>query len=106
MSNKPRYLTKSRFKVGYECANKLFFLGKPEFRSNKNENAFLTALADGGFQVGEIAKVYLPDGIEVETIDIKEAIERTKELLKKDRVTIFEAAISFGPFLIRIDILE
>ena len=54
---KPRYLTKSRFKLALECPTKLYY-SKPSngyFDKNQN-NDFLQALADGGNQVGEIAK--------------------------------------------------
>ncbi len=67
MSNRPnkRYLTKSRFKLAVECPTKLFYTGKPEYANTNNEDAFLAMLADGGFQVGELAKFMYPDGVEV-----------------------------------------
>ena len=62
---KDRYLTKSRFKVALECKKKLFYLNDPDTYSNTNENdSFLTALAEGGFQVGALAKLYYPNGYE------------------------------------------
>ena len=51
-----RYLTKSRFKLAAECPRKLFYVGKKGHRDTKQEDTFLQALADGGFQVGELAK--------------------------------------------------
>lgn len=57
----PRYLTKSRFKLAVTCPTKLYYAGKPEqFADSHADNAFLTALADGGFQVGELAKLMYP----------------------------------------------
>ena len=35
-----------------------------------------------------------------------QALARTAELLRQDRVTLFEAAIAHGPFLVRVDILR
>src|SRR5699024_6664692 len=61
-SQKPRYLTKSRFTVAMECPTKLFYTGKKEYVNNSLEDPFLEALAEGGFQVGELATAYYPGG--------------------------------------------
>lgn len=100
-----RYLTKSRFKVGFECPTKLFFLDNPAYGNTNLENSFLEALAEGGFQVGELAKLYHPGGIEIETLDKAEAVRQTNELLKQKTVTIFEAAIQHKSLFIRADVL-
>ncbi|MBT5759219.1 MAG: hypothetical protein HOI55_06140, partial [Candidatus Marinimicrobia bacterium] len=42
-------LTKSRFGVALECPTKLRYTGKKEYVSNKQDNEFLQALAEGGF---------------------------------------------------------
>jgi hypothetical protein len=103
---RPRYLTKSRFKLAAECPTKLFYTGKDSvYRNTKQEDSFMAMLADGGYQVGELAKCYFPEGIEVITIDHEEALAQTALLLQRDRVTIFEAAIRHGNFFIRIDVL-
>jgi len=102
----PRYLTKSRFKLAAECPTKLFYTAKEEvYRNAKQEDSFLAMLADGGYQVGELAKCCYPEGFEVTTSKHLEALEQTHQLLKQDKVTIFEAAIAFGDLFIRIDIL-
>ena len=59
------YLTKSRFKLAVECPRKLYYSGKAEYGNTKQEDTFLQALADGGFQVGELARRLYPGGIEV-----------------------------------------
>ncbi|WP_207652423.1 DUF2779 domain-containing protein [Desulfosporosinus sp. FKB] len=102
---KARYLTKSRFKLALECPTKLFYANKPEYVNQKIEDPFLLALADGGFQVGELAKCYFPGGYEIRTLDYAEALEQTNDLLKKDHVIIYEAAIRFENLFIRADIL-
>lgn len=102
---KPRVLTKSRFKVGSECPTKLYFLNRPGFGNNNTDNAFLEALAEGGFQVGELAKVYFSGGVEVAEKDPFEAVARTTELLRQTDVTLYEPAIQFGDFLVRVDVL-
>jgi len=102
---KSRYLTKSRFKLALECPTKLFYDGKPEYPDQNDEDSFLQSLTEGGFQVGELAKCYFPGGYVINTIDYDEALRRTSELLRKDQVVIYEAAILFNQFFVRIDIL-
>jgi hypothetical protein len=107
MSNRPnkRYLTKSRFKLAVECPTKLFYTGKPEYANTNNEDAFLAMLADGGFQVGELAKFMYPDGVEVTAKGVDDAIAETAERLKQHTVTLFEPAIVYEGFLVRVDVL-
>jgi hypothetical protein len=103
---KPRYLTKSRFKLAAECPTKLFYSGKESvYRNLKQEDSFMAMLADGGYQVGELAKCYFPEGIEVSEVAHDEAVQKTALLLQKEKVTIFEAAIRHGDLFIRIDVL-
>ena len=104
--SRPRYLTKSRFKLAAECPTKLFYTGKEDiYRNTKQEDSFMAMLADGGYQVGELAKCYYPEGIEVSAIAHEEALEQTALLLQRDKVTVFEAAIRHGDLFIRIDVL-
>jgi hypothetical protein len=100
-----RYLTKSRFKTAYPCARKLYYLDRHEYGNNQRENEFLEALAQGGFQVGALAKIQYADGIDLEDLESTIAIQRTNELLKQENVTLFEAAISIDHYLVRVDIL-
>lgn len=105
MSVKPRYLTKSRFKIGHECPTKLFYTGKDEYYNSSLDDPFMAALAEGGFQVGELAKCYHPDGHDIQTLDYDEALNQTRELLEKRSVTIYEAAIKHKNLFIRADVL-
>lgn len=101
-----RFLTKSRFKTAIECPRKLYYTGKNDvYRNLKGEDALMQALADGGFQVGELAKCLYPEGIEVVAKGNAEALAETTEQLKSHAVTLFEPAISYGRFLVRVDIL-
>ena len=90
---KQRYLTKSRFKLGLECPTKLYYTDKQEYPNQKIDNSFLTALADGGYQVGELAKLYFPNGHDITTLDYEEAETQTLKLLKQSEVIIYEPAI-------------
>ncbi|WP_445424809.1 DUF2779 domain-containing protein [Alishewanella sp. HL-SH06] len=102
---KARYLTKSRFKLALECPTKLFYTAKPEYANQSLDDPFLQALADGGFQVGELAKQYFSGGIDIETLDVEKALAETRQLMTRDHVVIFEAAIRYQQLLIRVDVL-
>ena len=103
---KPRYLTKSRFKLAVECPTKLFYTSKKDYRDLKQEDSFLQALADGGFQVGEFAKYLFPTGILIESKDNAEAEATTLSyLVKNEDVILFEPAIRFNDLFIRVDVL-
>jgi len=86
-------------------ADGLHYDGKPEYPDQNDEDSFLQSLAEGGFQVGELAKCYFPGGYEIKTLDHDEALRQTSEMLKKDHVVIYEAAIRFKQCFVRIDIL-
>lgn len=103
---KTRYLTKSRFKTAYECPRKLYYVDHPEYGNTMRESDFMAALAEGGFQVGALAKIYYEGGVDLEEFHGDEAVRRTEELLKQKNVTIYEAAIQVDHLLIRIDVLE
>ena len=101
----PRYLTKSRYKLGLECPTKLYYTGKKEYPDIKIDDSFMEALAEGGYQVGELAKHYFPDGHDITTLAHEEAEFQTNELLKQENVVIYEPAIRFNNLFIRIDVL-
>ncbi len=101
----PRYLTKSRFKIGLECPTKLFYTRKPQYPNQSLEDSFMEALAQGGYQVGELAKHYYPGGHDITSLNYEEALQQTAELLEQDKVVIYEAAIRYNNLFIRIDIL-
>lgn len=101
-------LTKSRFKTALECPNKLYFTSKKEYANNKNEDTFLEALANGGFQVEALARLHYPFGIFIDTenYEYDKAVQLTKLALQKENVIIYEAAFEFDGLFIRADIIE
>ena len=102
-----RYLTKSRFKLALECPTKLYFTGKPDLYSDANaQDEFMQALADGGFQVGELAKLMFPGGVEITVGDQDQQVQETTALLQRENVTIFEGAIRHGNLFARVDVLR
>lgn len=102
-----RVLTKSRFKLGLECPNKLYYTSKKEYANKKQEDPFLLALAEGGFQIEEYARMHYPDGILLEGKDgdYEYLWKRTQELLQLENVVIYEAAFLHNGLFVRTDIL-
>jgi len=91
--------------MGNDCSAKLFYTKKPEYANQTLDDPFLLALAEGGHLVGELAKHYFPDGQEITEKETQTAVQKTTDLLAKDTVTLFEAAITFENFLIRADVV-
>ncbi len=108
MITKPRHLTKSRFKLALTCPTKLFYTRKDAYEDTSETDSFLEGLAQGGFQVEELARMYFPDGVAIlgEDWNYEKLAERTQELLTLENVTIFEAAFLYEGLFIRVDILE
>ncbi len=102
-----RYLTKSRFKLGLECPTKLYYTNKKEYANQKKEDDFLEALAQGGFQVEELARLEYDGGTLVDgnPWDYDLLVEKTNELLKQENVIIYEPAFLYNNCFIRVDIL-
>lgn len=102
-----RVLTKSRFKLGLECPNKLYYTKKKEYANKKVADTFLEALAEGGFQVEELARMHYPNGILIEGNDWDYELlwNQTQELLKQENIIIYEAAFLIDGLFIRTDVL-
>lgn len=103
--NTNRCLTKSRFKLAVECPTKLYYSGKDEYADQSLADPFLKGLAEGGFQVGELARAYHPGGHDLQGLEGAAAVEKTTELLQREKVIIFEAAVRYENLFIRIDVL-
>ena len=105
MRQPPYYITKSRFKLALECPTKLFYTRKDEYADQNKEDEFLMALAEGGFQVGELAKYYHPGGHDITAQGYQKPLDETNKLLEQENVIVYEAAIQFDTFFIRADVL-
>ncbi len=101
-----RYLTKSLFKKALECPTKLFYAGKPAYLDNSVGDDFMTALAEGGHLVGQLARLMNPGESLVDVQDHDAALARTREWLDRDEVTIHEAALAADGLFVRVDILR
>lgn len=109
--SKERYLTKSRFKEGLECPTKLYYSKNSEYQNNQLDDPFLESLAEGGYQVGELAKFLISDqpyidNITVESLDYEKSINSTNEKLKNKFVSIAEPAFLYKNLFIRVDLLQ
>ena len=103
-----KVLSKSRFKLGLECPNKLFFTSDKNYNNKKIDDSFLQALAKGGFQVEELARLHYPNVIFINTenYEYEKAFQLTQEALLLENVVIYEAAFLVDNFFIRTDILR
>ena len=105
----PKYFTKSAFTMSLECPRRLYYAYDKDVYANQDvDNEFLKSLAEGGFQVGEFAKLCYGIGPEntVKTLEPADAIRQTKELLSQDYVNIAEAAFLKDNMFVRADIIE
>ena len=108
MSHKP--LTKSRFKLAVECPTKVYYSLDRRYVNARDADEFLQALADGGFQVGELARLMYaaedPAAVEITSRNEDEQLRGTRELLARDDATIFEGTIRHKDLLARVDVLR
>lgn len=105
----PKYFTKSAFAISLECPRRLYYAYDKEVYANQDsDDEFLKSLAEGGFQVGEFAKLCYGIGPAntVKTLEPTDAIRKTKELLSQDNVNIAEAAFLKDNMFVRADIIE
>ena len=101
-----RPLTKSRFKLALDCPTKLYYTGKSMYENKQESDSFMEALAEGGYQVGELARCYYPNGHDITESGYDAPLKRTHELLQQENVIVYEAAILYGNLFIRVDVLE
>lgn len=104
-----RLFTKSAFKQALFCPASLYYYYDREHYANQmNEDDFLQALADGGNQVGDLAKVYydVHADADINVLDYDKSQEITSRLFKRDEVNIAEAAFRWKNCFIRADIIE
>ena len=103
-----KLFTKSAFKQALQCPASAYYYRNPQLYANQQlDDEFLESLAEGGFQVGEAAKVYygIPEERTIEALGYEESLVRTQELFSAPRAKIAEAAFRYGNCFIRADIL-
>ena len=99
-------LSKSLFRLGLSCPNKIYFKKTPGFVNQSLDDPFLKALASGGFQIEEYARRHFPNGqfIEADYREKEKAILLTSQALQTDGV-YFEAAFSADNLFALTDIV-
>jgi len=102
-------LSKSKFRTGIDCPNKLYFLSKGNLYYNKKiDDPFLESLAQGGFQVEELARLHYPEGrfIEAHPGDYEASIVETHPLIEShENIVIYEAAFEYDGYYVRSDVV-
>jgi len=99
-------LSKSRFAVALECPRQLDYARDPNYYDARTDNEFLASLAEGGHQVGELARRMFPGGHLIDDLSGDTQARRTAEFLGSREVILFEATIRHENLLVRTDILE
>ena len=106
MNNK--YFTKSAFKLALECPTKLYYCCDNSYANQDVDNEFLQALAKGGYQVGELAKIYyhVKPEADIKELDYNTPLQKTQALFLEKNVNIAEAAFKYHNLFVRADIIE
>ena len=98
-------LSKSDFTLARTCATKLYYR-EMRYPSTDGDDPFLALLADGGYMVEELAKLLVPNAIDVDRgTDIEGGAEATRAALRGENVALLEATFLRGAKLARVDIL-
>ena len=99
-----RGLSKSRLIEWRQCSKRLWLkVHRPDLieKSDESERAFQV-----GYAVGEVARELFPGGMLVDTDDLREALNLTRQLLAtQPGVPLFEATFERDGVLVRADLL-
>lgn len=109
-----KLFTKSAFKIATHCPMQAYYYYNSGNNEGQYENLsandyFLKSLAEGGFQVGELAKIYcdVPPENDLEgCCGYDKPLKRTRELFKQEKVNIAEAAFRYGDCFVRADVVK
>lgn len=107
-----KLLTKSLFTTSLGCPRKLYYATHPDLYDNTAvDDDFLRSLAEGGIQVGALARHYYKSKYKsfaytyIETKDKTEALRQTSEAMCEHNVVIAEAAFEWNGCYVRADIM-
>jgi len=106
MTSPSRTLSKSDFAVARTCDAKLYYR-EHNYPDTRSRDPYLSLLAEGGYMIEALSRAFRPDGILLESgMGHAVAFARTRELLTRDNVTLFQATLLSGRRLVRADIIE
>ena len=104
---KQNHISKSTFIRGMQCEKSMYLhRHHPELRDEISEEQ--QAVFTRGTNIGILAQELFPGGVNVQPDDrsqFKEAIEKTKQLIRSGEKVIYEAAVQHKNTLAFIDIL-
>lgn len=107
-----KLLTKSLFTTSLGCPRKLYYATHPDLYDNTaTDDDFLRSLAEGGIQVGALARHYYFSAYKefahhhIETKDHQQALLQTQAALRSRNVVVAEAAFEWNGCFVRADIL-
>tara|TARA_Y100000034_G_scaffold128718_1_gene183854 strand:+ start:81 stop:1553 length:1473 start_codon:yes stop_codon:yes gene_type:complete len=98
-----KLLTKSKYLIGLQCS-KWLWIALNDKKRIPEPDKFAKQRFEVGDVIGELAKKFYPDGIDLSNLEFKENLERTKDALEK-RKPIFEAGIMVDNLFSRADVL-
>lgn len=105
-------LTKSLFTTSLGCPRKLYYaVHKEQYDNTNSDNDFMRSLAEGGIQVGALARHYYFSKYKsfaqyyIETKDKDMALRQTAEAMCEQNAVIAEAAFEWNGCFVRVDIL-
>lgn len=105
-------LTKSLFTTSLGCPRKLYYaVHKEQYDNTNSDNDFMRSLAEGGIQVGALARHYYFSKYKsfaqyyIETKDKDMALRQTAEAMCEQNAVIAEAAFKWNRCFVRVDIL-
>lgn len=109
-NDEKKLFTKSAFKIATHCPMQAYYYRNPDDYENQSAtDEFLKSMAEGGFQVGKLAKIYgeVPPENDLEgCFGYDEPLKRTHELFEQENVNIAEAAFRFGDCFVRADVVK
>ena len=95
--------------MALHCPMQAYYSRNKEYENQSANDEFLKSLAEGGFQVGAIAKIYGKVSKENDLENLKgydEPLKKTRELFTQDTVNIAEAAFQYKNCFVRADIIQ
>ena len=105
-------LTKSLFTTSLGCPRKLYYaVHKEQYDNTNSDNDFMRSLAEGGIQVGALARHYYFSKYKsfaqyyIETKNKDEALRQTAEAMREQNAVIAEAAFEWNECFVRVDVL-